>query len=150
MYSPLNVKTGYFKYQQNDLMNLSPCKIVDRLFRALVSDIDRAEKAMSEGNTATRGERISHAIAIAGELQASLNLKEGGEIAENLYLLYDYIVRELLMANLTNDGVRLENVKRALMPVMEAWTELVKKDKDNVNLAAGKTDTNIKPVHAAL
>ena len=151
MYSPLNVKKGYFKYQQTDLMNLSPEKIIDRLFKALISDIDKAERAISEGDIPTKGERISHAIAIVGELQASLNLKDGGEIAENLYLLYDYVIRELLMANLKNDKERLKDVKRALMPVIDAWSQVVKQgDKGGVELTTQKIDSNVKQIHAAL
>ena len=150
MYSSLNVKKGYFKYQQTDLMNLSPDEIIDRLFKALLSDIDRAEKAISEENVQVKGERISHAIAIAGELQASLNMKEGGEIAENLYLLYDYVIRELLMANLKNDKKKLKNVKKALMPIIEAWNEIVKKGKNNFNSSTGKFDSTVKQIQAAI
>ena len=150
MYSSLKVKTGCFKYQQTDLMNLSPEEIIDRLFKALLSDIDRAEKAMSEGNVSIKCERISHAIAIAGELQASLNMKEGGEIAENLYLLYDFVIRELLMTNLKNDRKRLKNVKDALMPIIEAWNEIVKREKNNFEPSTRKSDAAIKQVQAAI
>ncbi len=130
MYS--NVKKGYFKYQQTDVMSLSSVEITDRLLKAMYSDIERAAEAMEKGGIADKGERITRAIAIAGELQASLNFKEGGEIAERLNLLYDYVIRELLFANLKNEKKRLENAKSAILPIIEAWQGVVLQNKPNV------------------
>ncbi len=126
MYS--NLKKGYFKYQQTDVLSLSNVEIVERLLNAMCSDIERAAFYMKNGETAKKGERISRAIAIAGELQASLNFKEGGEIADRLNGLYDYMIRELLMANLKNDVKRLGDVKAALMPIIEAWQVVVQQN----------------------
>ena len=120
-----NATAGYQKYQQTDFLNLTPAEIVDRLFKGLYSCIDDAAEAMKENLTARKGEKISRAIAIAGELQASLDMKKGGEIAESLYRLYDFVIRELLMANLENSVDRLETVKTIIRPVMEGWSQVV-------------------------
>ncbi len=131
MYS--NLKKGYFKYQQTDVLSMSNVEIVERLLKAMCSDIERAAFYMKNGDVAKKGERLSRAIAIAGELQASLNFKEGGEIAERLNSLYDYMIRELLMANLKNDVKRLGNVKATLMPIIEAWQGVVQQNCNRSN-----------------
>ena len=130
-----NAKAGYFKYQQNDFLNLTPAEVVDRLFKGLFTYIDEAREAMDQNLTARKGEKISRAIAIAGELQASLDMEKGGEISERLYMLYDFVIRELLMANLENSPERLETIKTVIRPVMDGWSQMVQADPG-------------KPVHA--
>ncbi len=148
MYS--NVKKGYFKYQQTDVMSLSSAEIIDRLLKAMCSDMDRAAEAMEKGDTARKGERITRAIAIAGELQASLNFEEGGEIAERLNLLYDYVIRELLYANLKNEKRRLENAKAAIMPIVEAWQEVMLQNRHHVSGSVTPEDVGAKQLQTAL
>ena len=122
-----NAKAGYFKYQKTDFLNLTPAEIVDRLFKGLFSSITDAEEAITENLPARKGEKISRAIAIAGELQASLDMKKGGELSERLYLLYDFVIRELLMANLENSLERLQTIKMVIRPIMEGWSQLLEK-----------------------
>ncbi len=148
MYS--NVKKGYFKYQQTDVMSLSSVEIIDRLLKAMCSDIERAAEAMEKGDIASKGARITRAIAIAGELQASLNFKEGGEIAERLNLLYDYVIRELLYANLKNEKKRLENAKSAILPIIEAWQEVVLQNKPQVAASVSGESTGARQLQTAL
>ncbi len=131
MYS--NTKSAYFKYQKNDVLSLSKAEVVDRLLKALLTNIEKACVAMESGQIAKKGEAISRAIAIAGELQASLNFEEGGEIAENLNSLYDYIIRELLFANLKNDIERIKKLQDVVIPIIEAWSEISVKQKQNIS-----------------
>ncbi len=148
MYS--NGKKGYFKYQQTDVLTLSSVEIIDRLLKAMCSDIERAAGAMERGDMASKGERITRAIAIAGELQASLNFEDGGEIAEKLNALYDYMIRELLMANLKNDKKRLEGVKAVLMPIIEAWQQVVTHHKNHQPIERANQAESVKQVQTAL
>ena len=148
MYS--NLKKGYFKYQQTDVMSLPAEKIVERLLNAMLSDVERAAYYMKNGDVAKKGERLSRAIAIAGELQASLNFKEGGEIAERLDALYDYMIRELLMANLKNDIKKLGNVKSALMPIIEAWQGVVQQNSNHASAVRQEVGDSIGQLQTAL
>jgi len=148
MYS--NLKNGYFKYQQTDVLSLSNVEIIDRLFKALCADIERAATAIESGDVSTKGERLSRAIAIVGELQASLNFEEGGEIAERLNALYDYVIRELLFANLENNTKRLDNAKGALMPIVEAWHEITVKNKETVPLNGDGAAEQVKQIQSSL
>jgi flagellar protein FliS len=71
---------------------------------------------------AAKGKSISKAIAIIGEgLNASLDRRVGGELAQNLSSLYDYMVRRLVDANLKNDVTILDEVERLLTELTEAW-----------------------------
>jgi len=144
-------QNGYFKYQQNDVFSLSEMEIVDRLLKALCSSIDMAAAAMEQGDIAQKGKMISRAVGIAGELQAALNLKEGGEIAENLFALYDYIIRELVCANIKGDINKLKTAEKIVRPILEAWSEIMDSDRRRLGMdPVGESETqSTKQLHVA-
>ena len=72
-----------------------------------------------------KGRSITKAIAIIGEgLHASLDMKAGGDLAQNLAALYSYMVRKLVEANLKNDTDALDEVKRLLTELQGAWDSI--------------------------
>jgi flagellar protein FliS len=84
---------------------------------------------MLRKETAVKGKSISKAIAIIGEgLNASLNKSAGGELAQNLSSLYDYMVMRLVDANLKNDITVLDEVARLLTELTEAWDSIPPND----------------------
>ncbi len=119
-----NFNNSYSAYQRNEIINLTPIEIVVRLYQALESSLYAAKEAISNGQTAIRGEKLSHALSIVGELQASLNFREGGEIAESLYDLYGFMTKEILFANMKNDTDRIDNVLKTLKPLFDAWVKV--------------------------
>ena len=67
-----------------------------------------------------RGERKRQAallhscVLIIGELRGSLNLAEGGPLAQNLSDLYEYMISRLTLANSMGDGAIVLEVSRLL------------------------------------
>jgi flagellar secretion chaperone FliS len=105
----------------------SPCKLVLLLYDGALKAISQAKFNMQNKKIAAKGEAISKAIAIIDEgLKLSLDVKAGGEIAENLSALYDYMCHRLLMANLKNDVDALDEVTRLLADLREAWAAIEK------------------------
>ena len=70
---------------------------------------------------------IAKALAIVGELQQSLNLEEGGEIARNLDSLYFYVTDRLLEANVRGTVQPLDEASGVLSTLNEAWVEISKR-----------------------
>ena len=82
---------------------------------------------MLRADTAAKGKAISKAITIINDgLRASLDLKVGGPLAQNLYALYEYMGNRLLFANLKNDVAALDEVKHLLANLKEAWEAIGK------------------------
>ncbi len=132
-----NAKTACGTYQQRELTSLTPVQIIARLYQALDQDLVLAQKAILAADRAVQGEKISHALAIVGELQANLDMEKGGEIAANLGDLYFYLVTEISKANAHNDTAGLENALNTIKPLTEAWVELAAQKKETANVLAG-------------
>lgn len=102
-----------------------PHRLILLLFSGAQAAVGNARAAMQDKRIAAKGEAISKAIDIIGNgLKVSLDLEQGGEIAERLEALYDYLVLRLLHANLDNDLAALEEVAALLEEIHGAWREI--------------------------
>jgi flagellar protein FliS len=100
----------------------SPHKLILMLFEGARAALSSALLHMRNGEITPKGEAISKAIAIISSgLQASLDVEAGGELAQQLHALYDYMSRRLVQANLHNTPEYIEEVARLLGELNEAW-----------------------------
>ncbi|MCX8683772.1 flagellar export chaperone FliS [Gilliamella sp. B2889] len=103
----------------------SPHQLIVLLFEGALNAIRLAELYIEKGNIAGKGQAISKAINIIDNgLKSSLDLEQGGEIAENLDQLYQYISQQLLLANLHNDKDKLQVCFNLLDNIAQAWREI--------------------------
>lgn len=111
--------------RESDIRTASPHRLIILLFEGAQSAMSVAKLHIEKGNTAERGVHISKAIdIIANGLKVSLDIKAGGELAERLAALYDYMVSRLLWANMKNDIPTLNEVQYLLEEIHSAWRQI--------------------------
>jgi flagellar protein FliS len=100
----------------------SPHKLISMLYEGAILAIVKAKAYMQNGEIAAKGESISRAMAIINlGLLASLDTSVGGELAQNLQMLYEYMSRTLLEANIENNPSKLDEVSGLLRDLKGAW-----------------------------
>lgn len=105
-----------------------PHKLIVMLFDGALVALASAKYAMETGNIPSKGASISKAIdIISNGLHASLDIEQGGELAERLSALYDYMASRLLWANLKNDLPALQEVQGLLEELAGAWRQIAPK-----------------------
>jgi flagellar protein FliS len=116
-YAKVGMETG--------VLAASPHKLIVMLYDGALQALNNGLLNMKAGRIAEKGKSISHAITIIdGGLRASLDKNVGGEIAESLDSLYEYMSSRLLMANLKNDPAIIEEVQRLLMDLRDTWNAI--------------------------
>ncbi|MFA6121572.1 MAG: flagellar export chaperone FliS [Sideroxydans sp.] len=99
-----------------------PHKLITMLFQGALLAIANAKNAMLRKDFKSKGDAISKAMLIIDEgLKASLDKKVGGELAQSLDQLYDYVLSRLFAANINNDAQILDEVSRLLSELKGAW-----------------------------
>ncbi|MBI5920444.1 MAG: flagellar export chaperone FliS [Betaproteobacteria bacterium] len=103
----------------------SPHKLITMLFEGALHSIAAARGHMQRKEIAEKGMAISKAISIIDEgLRASLDLKAGGDLAEKLDSLYEYMSYRLLIANMHNEIEILDEISTLLGDIKSAWVEI--------------------------
>lgn len=127
---------------ESSVTTADPHKLISMLYQGALLAIANAKNSILRENISARGAAISKAIAIIGEgLNASLDKSVGGDLAQNLSSLYDYMVMRLVSANLKNDMAALDEVARLLSDLKGAW--------DNIRPNAAQATPRLKPVSNA-
>lgn len=102
----------------------SPHRLIQMLMAGALEKIAIAKGHMERKEIPQKGGHISWAISIIDGLRASLNLEAGGEVAQNLDDLYDYMTRRLARANIENNTDLLDEVASLLRTIKGAWDEI--------------------------
>lgn len=122
----LNPAGTYAKLsRESDVRSADPHRLIILLFEGAESAISVACLHAEQGNTAERGSNLSKAIDIINNgLKASLDLEHGGELAQRLVALYDYMVSRLLWANMKNDMPTMREVLGLIGEIHDAWKQI--------------------------
>ena len=124
----MNARTalGAYKLTKNQMAidDASPHQLIKMLLEGALERVATASGAMARGEVAVSGESIGKAISIVDSLRVSLDREQGGQIADNLSALYDYMTRRLLEANATRDPHMLGEVAGLLREIKVAWDQV--------------------------
>lgn len=109
---------------QTRIETASPHELIHLLLQGARSHIATAQGNIQRNQVSEKGEHIGKTISIIEGLRTSLDHESGGEIAENLDKLYEYIQRILLKANLDSDVELLTQANNLLGEIHQAWLEI--------------------------
>jgi flagellar secretion chaperone FliS len=103
----------------------SPHQLVTMLFEGFGDALAQARAALQRKDIEAKCKAITRAARIVDEgLKASLDLRGGGKLAEDLRALYVYVAMRLTQANLNNDAAALDECQALLEPVRSAWAAI--------------------------
>ncbi|MDI3473559.1 MAG: flagellar secretion chaperone FliS [Thermotogaceae bacterium] len=120
-------------YVENQIMTANPAKLIAMLYDGAMDFIEKAKENINNKDYIGANENIKKAQDIIMELNLSLDVERGGEIAKNLRSLYNYFYRRLLEANVKKDIKALDEVKEFIKELADVWKEAMKKEGKNLS-----------------
>lgn len=110
-------------YCETGSVGASPLELVVLLYGVLIDDLRRAKQAIRDRDIEARTFELQHALRILEQLQGSLNMEEGGEVARTLEQLYSIVRAKVIEAQWTVSETVLQSQIDLLSPVRDAWKE---------------------------
>jgi len=111
-------------YRDAAVQTATPVRRVVLLYEQIIQDLQRAAHALRQGEAERRCHEIDHALVVIGQLQMSLDMERGGEVALNLERFYKLLRANLMEAQFQGSQNLLEQQIAHLLSVREAWTEV--------------------------
>jgi flagellar protein FliS len=111
-------------YREATVRGANPVRLVICLYEQAIEDLRRAVIAQEKGDIEARTRGINHALTVIAQLQGSLDLERGGEVARNLARFYSLVRIGLTQAQATQSTRILEQQISQLATVHEAWLEV--------------------------
>ena len=112
------------RYKEVDTNTATPLHLVVMLYDAAICSLEEARGHMARKDISGRSRTINKCTSILSELQASLNIREGGDIASSLNRLYEYMKMTLLQAGVDQNPDMVVEVLGLLESLRSAWRQI--------------------------
>ena len=123
----MKLHTPSAHYKRKDAETASQPALILMTYDAALRYVREAQQHMKDGNIPEKGMAIDSAISCVAELRRALDMERGGDIAESLFSLYNYMTDQITRANFANDPALLQPVKASLTSLRQGWQEVIDK-----------------------
>lgn len=114
---------GHDAYRTNAIETASPEQLTLMCYDGALRFMRRAAKALDEGDRSDAGYATGRAQAIVNELNITLDMEAGGEIANNLRSIYLFVNRHLSEAMVSGDASKVRESMGLIGDLRGAWSE---------------------------
>lgn len=113
------------RYLKEQVETASPEQLMLMLYDGAIKFMRVARKAMTDQEWEKAHNNLIKAQNILTELMISLNLELGGEVARNLYRLYDYYIWALVQANIHRNLAQVDEVLDHVKNLKQTWEQAI-------------------------
>lgn len=123
-------------YLEAEVLTASPAKLVLLCYDGALRFLQRAESAFERNDAKGYLNMIGRCQAIVTELNATLDMNAGGEIAANLRDLYGFINAHLTEAVTKHDPKYVTEASGIIKPLRDSWREIVEAESPQASTQA--------------
>lgn len=112
------------QYQRNAIQTASPAKLTLMLYDGAIKFANMAIEAIDKGDVEKANNNIIKVQNIIVEFRSTLDMKY--PVAKDFEVVYDYIYRRLVEANVKKDKAVLEDALHHIKTMRETWKEVMR------------------------
>lgn len=124
--NPMLAQNPFAQYQQAQIETAPPEQLLLMLYDGAIRFSNVAKKAIEEKDFQLANAHCIKVQNILTELMVTLDMKVGGELAQNLFDLYDYMNRLSMQANIQKDSRPIDEILVHLKELRMAWAQAAK------------------------
>ena len=137
------------QYRELAIKGASPVGLIVILYDMAIESLGQAIREMDSGNIEARTENLNHALSVIAELQRSLNMEVGGEVAKRLSDLYDVARGKILEANIKVSKEIIERLSGVLSSMRDAWKVVEEKNVSQPGMQNSQEAPRMVPTSSA-
>jgi flagellar protein FliS len=118
------VKTPYQQYNEIKIKSFSKKDLIILVYDGIIGYIEKCLINIDERNNEGVNINSLKAQALLRELIFSLNMDKGGEIASNLFDIYNFMIYRLIIGNTKKEKQPFLEVKELILNLKSAWVEI--------------------------
>jgi flagellar protein FliS len=110
----------------------SPARLVQIMYEEVLAQLSIAQGCMERirdnlplHEVVTKGKALGKAIRLINQLNVTLDMERGAEVAANLRSLYIYMLARLTLANATNDAAIVGEAIALVRKIKSGWDGIV-------------------------
>ncbi len=112
------------EYRDAAVRNATPVRLILMLYEAAIEDLRRISSAIQDNDVQRRTDEAHHFLQVLNQLQGSLDMERGGEVAANLDRYYGLVRSQLLQAELKNSSQIVQDILSQFLSLHQAWLEV--------------------------
>lgn len=114
-------------YRANAILTASSEQLVVALYDGAHRFLHQASVAMTQRDIATAHAKQTRAENIIRHLRNTLDMEQGGEIADRLRAIYSFCLEQLRQARLQQDPHKIDLVDELLGRLRESWAAIAQR-----------------------
>lgn len=121
-----NLVNPYLKqYQKNQVETASPEQVLILLYDGAIQYLNKAKIAIGMNDLGQVQKNLTGCERIILEFMSTLDIKNGGSLAQNLYKLYDYLYNTLVDINTSKNEKKIDEVLNHLTSLRDTWNKAI-------------------------
>ena len=126
-------------YLKNQIETSSSEQILILLYDGAIKFLNQAKIGIQNKDIELTHNNLIKAQNIISELRDTLDMEIGGELANNLYALYNYFNRRLVQANIKKEIEPVDEVLEHLRGLRDTWKQAIIKKREEEKLSSQET-----------
>ena len=123
------------RYLEVAIRTANPMQLIVILYDAAICSLREAREHIERKDIENRSRSVNKCISIISELQSSLDLKNGGTIADSLNRLYNYMKGRIFTANVQQNPQPLEEIESLLGNLRSAWRTIAEQIREEAEIS---------------
>ena len=141
------MNTKLDSYRTADTMGKSPVDLVIKIYDGAIKAFRSAQEAYQEERSNDGFDELQKARKFITHLYTTLNMEQGGDIAENLGKLYTLILTQTDVAEGTKDQAMIQTNIDLLNNLREGWLGVSQQKRKE---SPSRTEAGVDSINAAM
>lgn len=111
-------------YVETMVTEAGPHRLIQMLYEGAIKNLNVSKLFIQQKNFEKKSEHINKTLSILLALREGVDLDKGGDVAQNLYSLYDYCYRQVIKSSINDDVAILDEVLGFIKDLHGAWSQM--------------------------